>query len=744
MITLEDRKYIENKYHDTNKPFDPFRRMQYHGYEYPNNGLNDDEIIKGLIEYDKTLEGLSHPIVKARAVEYVLKNTKIDVNEHDYFIGINSWNRLAEKITQDKWIRELFASIPEMNTTMQDYVGSGVMHVVPDFDHVIPDWNAIISLGFKGLLERVIKYKKYHEKNGTLTSSVKEHFDAMIIEYEAIIAFINRLYEFAKKQTHKKAVTISESLKRIKDGAPQTFFDVLQTIYIFFMISESVDSFQVRSLGHGLDSTLYPFYKKGIDEGSLTKDEVKNYLSYFLMQWTGIGNYFGQPLYLGGTNLDGSSKVNELSYLILDVYEELGIFNPKVQIKVNHNTPKEFVLKVCDMIRRGKSCFVFCCEPGFVEAMKAYGVTEDEAIEFDISGCYESKVRGNEVATGCASFNALKPVLYVLYNGYDSELNKQIGIKTGETSELKTFDDFYSAYVKQCDYIMETAIDLVDKFERCFSLVNPSMIYSATVEGSLIKGEDAYQNGAKYNNSGIGISGFAQAIDSLLAVKKFVYEDKLVSLEQLKSALDNDWEGYENLRLKIKNYNCKYGNGNKDVDEFSKKLLDRIFTRFNNRPNARGGVYKTELHSALYFVRQGKKTGASPDGRRKGEEISKNASPSVGMDREGVTALINSILRLEPSAHHEGCCLDLMLHPSSVEGEDGLEAMYALLMAYLNNNGMSLQMNVFNTKMLIDAQKNPEKYQNLQVRVCGWNVLWNNLSKAEQDAYIERAKNIKE
>ena len=420
MITDLDRKYIENKYHDTNKPFDAFRRMQYHGYEYPNNGLDDSEIIEGLKEYAQVLDGLSRPIVKARAIEYVLKNTTIDVNEHDYFIGVNSWNRLAEKITYDKWIRDLFASIPEMNTTMQDYVSSGVMNVVPDFDHVIPDWKAILELGFNGIIERVKKYKNLHRENGTLTEEMADRFDAMVIEYTAIINFIERLYNFAKEQNNEKAKDVADCLKRLHDGAPQNFYDALQMIYIYFMISESVDSYQVRSLGHGLDSTLYPFYKRDLENGTFTKDEMKNLLSYFLMQWTGIGNYFGQPTYLGGTDIDGKTKVNELSYLILDLYSELGIFNPKVQIKVNYNTPKDFLFKAFEMVRKGQPCFVFCCEKGFIKAMMEYGVPLEEAVNFDIAGCYESKVRANEVSTACSTFNMVKPVLYVMRRGLTS------------------------------------------------------------------------------------------------------------------------------------------------------------------------------------------------------------------------------------------------------------------------------------------------------------------------------------
>ncbi|MBE5734415.1 MAG: hypothetical protein E7347_05135 [Clostridiales bacterium] len=742
MINNIDREFIENKYHLKSEPFNPHRRMEYHGYNYPNNGLTDKEIIDGLREYALKLEGLPRPVIKARAIEYVLKNTKIDVNEHDYFIGIYSWNRLAEKITYDKWIRELFASIPKMNTVMQDFVASGAMSLTPDFDHVIPSWDSLMDLGFKGILDRVVKYENIHKENETLTEQLKGHFDGVKIAYQAVIDFIDRLYNFALKQNHEKSKTVANCLKNLRDGAPQNFFDALQMIYIYFMLSESVDSYQVRSLGHGLDGTLYKFYKQDLENGTFTREEMKNFLSYFLMQWTGIGNYWGQPTYIAGTNLDGTTKVNELTYLILDVYEELGIYNPKVQVKVNHNTPKEFVLRVCDMIRKGQTCFVFCCEPGFVKAMMEYGLTYEEAYNFDISGCYESKARADEVATGCAGFNMLKPVLYALNNGYDNAFKKQIGVKTGDISTLKTFDDFYFAFIKQSDYLFEEGMEIIKDFEQHLGEVNPSLLYSGTIERSLAKGVDGYQCGVKFNNSGIGISGFASAIDALMVIKKFVYEDKIVTLEQLKTALDNDWVGYENLRYKILNSKFKYGNDEPETDALAKSALTRVFEKVNNMPNSRGGVFKSEMHSALEFVRKGQRTSASPDGRKFGEELSKNASPSVGADREGVTALINSALKLLPYKHHEGFCLDIMLHPTTVQGDEGLETMYSLIKTYMQNGGMSLQMNIFNEEMLVDAQNNPKKYENLQVRVCGWNVLWNNLSKEEQDAYILRAKNI--
>ena len=175
---------------------------------------------------------------------------------------------------------------------------------------------------------------------------------------------------------------------------------------------------------------------------------------------------------------------------------------------------------------------------------------------------------------------------------------------------------------------------------------------------------------------------------------------------------------------------------------YAEAMAEYFASKVNNRPNARGGVYKAFMHSAMQFVRQGEKTEATPDGRYAGDEISKNGSPSVGMDREGITALIKSALKTHPYTYSEGFCLDIMLHPSAVSGNEGFEIMKSLLFVYMKNGGQSIQFNVFDAETLKDAQKHPEKYQNLQVRVCGWNVLWNNLSTKEQNAYITRTENI--
>ena len=741
----DDRSFIENKYHKTDEPFNPYSRMACHGYDFDKStGLEDEEIKDGLSKlYEKTKD-LPHPVAKAYAVKYVLENTKIDINEHDLFVGLWSVNRLANSVTLNKWNAEVFETIlPKVKQKMNDMNESGAVAIWPDFDHVVPDWDAILCLGFPGLKKRAEEYKELHKARGTLSPETEAFFDGIIIEYTAIIALVDRLYRLALTQNHDKAKKVAECLLHIRDGAPQNIYEAMQVIYIYFMVSECFDSYQVRSLGNGLDNTLYGFYKNDLKSGAYTKEEIKELFRYFFFQWSAIGNYWGQPFYMGGTNADGSTKYNELSYDILDVYDELGIYNPKIQVKINENTPDRLLFKVFDMIRRGKSCFALCCEPGMIKAVMGYGATYEEALNMDIRGCYETGVRANEVSSATGYVNALKSVEYVFSNGFDSRIGKQLGLKTGELKDLKTFEDFYSAVLKQWENLIEMTIDVSKQYEKYLSFINPSNMYSATIEGALKKGADAYQSGAKFNNSALLNCGFASLVDAVMAVKESVYDKKAVTLEALSAALAADWNGFEDLHTKVVKSPHKYGNDDAETDRYAEAMSAYFASKVNNRPNARGGVYKAIMHTAMEFVWEGEKTGATPDGRYAGDEISKNGSPSVGMDREGVTALIKSALKARPYTYCESFCLDVMLHPTAVSGDEGLEIMKSLLFMYMKNGGQTVQFNVFNTEMLRDAQKHPEKYQNLQVRVCGWNVLWNNLSEKEQNAYITRAENIR-
>lgn len=752
-----DRATIRNKYHLCDKPFDPYARMAYHGYDFDEKtGMTDEQIREGLKSVREKTKSLSHPERKARAVEYVLQNTRIDIGESDFFPGIYSLNRLANTVTFNEWYDEVFdGKIPEIKEEMRKMSDSGAAVIWPDFDHVVPDWDGILSLGFAGLKNRAEEYKTKCEKSGTLTEEKRAFYDGIIIEYNAVCEFVGRLCALAREKAAerpgergKRAEFVADSLNRIAVGAPVNIYDAMMTVFIYFIVSECFDSYQVRSLGNGLDGTLLRFYENDLKNGVFMREEIKGMLKYFLFQWQAIGNYWGQPLYLGGTDKNGNTKYNDLSRLILEAYDEMRIYNPKIQIKVNENTPDDILNKVLDMVRRGISSFVFVCEPGMIRAMMSYGATCDEAREGDVRGCYETGVRANEVSSATGYVNAAKAVEYVFSDGFDRNLNDYFGLRTGEITDgnapFYTFEDFYSAVTKQWSALIEKTIAASLGYEKYMAYVNPSNMYSATIKGALEKGADAYQCGVKFNNSSVLNCGFATLVDSVMAVKEFVYDKKEVTLETLKTALNGDWNGFERLRANIKNSVHKYGNDDEQTDLYAASMAAYFANEVNNRPNARGGVYKAVMHSAMQFKWEGEKTFATPDGRKKGDENSKNGSPSIGADRSGVTAAISSAIKVRPYTYPESFCLDLMLHPSACEGDEGLGVMRSLIKTYMRGGGMAIQFNVLDVETLRDAQAHPDKYPGLQIRVCGWNVLWNNLSKAEQDAYIARVESVRD
>lgn len=740
-ITENDRHYIENKYHRTDEAFDPFDRLNYHGYEYDaSTGLDDAQMHAALEELFEQNRGTDHALAKARGFAFILDHARIDVSQNDWFFGLYNWARPLTKTFLSKWYTELFDTMPDVRELMHDYNASGTAELWLDTEHVVPYWVDILKLGFPGLLARV---RNYHAQCTDLTPKKEAFYQAIETEYEAILRFLSRLAAYADAHPGTKSGRIAASLRTIRDGAPQSTFDALQTMYTYHALSEYVDCYQARSLGNGLDRSLYAFWKRDIESGTFTRDEIKGFLAYFLLQFSAVGNYWGQPFYLCGTDYDGKTDISEWTLDILEVYDSLDLYNPKIQVKINPDTNPKIIDKVLRMIRAGHTSFVFCCEPGIVKSlMSCYGVTEEEAKNVDISGCNEMHICGKEACMISALPNAAKAIEYVFNDGIDGVTGKRLGLATGDVAKMESFEAFYAAFLKQFAHILDTVIDAARRYEKHVGETNPSVLLSAAVESSLEKGVDAYAFGFKYPTSCLMLCSFATTVDSILAVKELVFEKKVTTLAVLKDALQHNWEGYEDLRRLALNARDKYGNANPRADLYAAALFRWFSVYVTGQKNSRGGVYKVGVPSTLHFIMQGKVTQATPDGRKMGEECSKNVAPVIGMERGGVTAMIHSALATEPWLFSEAYVLDVMLHPSAVSGEDGLEAMKGLIDTYMKHDGISIQFNIFSVEMLRDAQTHPEKYKNLQVRVSGWNVLWNDLSREDQEAYIKRAASL--
>lgn len=733
----QDREYLINKFRCP--VFDP------------STGRGSDDISAGIVAFAEQLERekLPKPVIKARCFEHICRNLMIDVNPHDCFPGFGSYNRKKRPVLPllNKWNREIDDRDNHEND--QEIIlrnASGAQTVWKDFDHSIPDWDALISLGFAGLRERAKKYRAIHEGNGTLTPEVQAHFEAMDITVNAVLETLRRLIDYAG-QHHSGNERIKaeiSALEQLVSGPPRNFYEVLMLIYIHFYFGEQIDHMQVRSIGGNLDVRLYPFYKNDLESGTFTVEKMREFLTCFLMQWDSIDNYWGHPFYLGGTGENGESLYNEVSYLILEVFRELAIPTPKIQLKIAKNTPEKLLDTALSMVRDHHSSLTFVSESGIRHALTRLGFSDEEARTCNITGCYESAPKTASNVTGASYLNLLKCIEFVFYDGTDPRTGYRMDCRAKSLDEIGSFDEFYLAFLKYLDANIECIVRNTFENEKYLHEINPSPLYSLTILNSLVTGLDGFAKGNVHNLSTIQFTGLGTAVDALMAVKKYVFDWKILSLKEFRGILKDNWAGAGTLRRKILRDKFKYGNGIPEVDRYAAEIVGFIGKRVNRRPNSRNGFFIASGHCARTFITLGNLTGATPDGRLAGEEISKNLSPTMGADSNGITALIRSVTTIDSADLPGDFPLDAMLHPTSVQGQDGLDAMKRLLATYISLNGIVIQFNIFNAEELREAQRDPQKYANLQIRVCGWNVRFVELAKPEQDAYIKRAENIME
>ncbi len=734
-IKPNDYDYIMQKYNKETQN----RFMRCDDLFSEDSGMAPDLILSGLKENDKLCSAESRPVRKARAMEFVLKNTRISCDARDRYPAINMIDRPLNFLFWE-WRNELFGEIiPEVEAVRFDMEKKGIATCWPDFDHSVPDWDRLFALGFKGILVESEKARISLNEKAPLSEEQIAFFDGIKITYEAIVDFMDRLSAQAANISGQERMV--KAFQNLKNGAPTTFYEALLFNYIYFMLSEHIDALQVRSLCN-FDRLLYRFYKNDLENG-VTEEEIRTDLAYFFMQFTSMNNYWNQPVFLGGCKEDGSTEINGLSYLFLDVYDEMGIFNPKVQIKVADSTPKDLILKALDMIRRGKNSIVFLSDATIRKALVFSGATPEQARLCDVKGCYEYSVQGS-YTTGMNYVNLLKPLEYAMHEGRDAVSGEFSGNASPNIDSYKTFDELYDEYKRQLKNVIDLVINTVNSYEDYLYTVSPLSMLSATYESCLKSGRDAIGGGSVRNNSNMMFGYVANLADSFSNIKKYVFDEKRLTLRELRDMLDKNFEGNEKWQAIFRADRNKFGN-NKDIpDNFAVDIVNFLAENTCGRPNSklRGGKWTCGFHNARMSYTQGYVTAASADGRSFGEELSKNMSAQIGMNREGATAAILSTTKIDATAFPGDACLDLGLLPSAVKGDDGLEAMYGLLMTFIKRGGHAMHINVFDAETLRDAQKHPEKYQDLQIRVSGWNVLFNNINKVEQDSFIRQAEGL--
>ena len=663
-------------------------------------------------------------VVKATLYAWLCDNLAIGMSPHDWFPAFACWDRYARPLSpvvrrRDSEIFKRFNA--DEARRMAEGNASGKWTFWKDFDHSVPEWEKNLALGFPGLDRRL-------RENGRAAPRDR----AVGIVSEATLRLLDRFVAYGAAHDDGRSPRLRkqvEGLKRLRAGPPQTAYDALLFIYLYFVCSEHLDVVQCRSLSI-LDVVLWPLYRADLAAGRTTEAEFREQFRHFLWQWGSIDNYWGQPATLGGTKADGTTEYNPLSEIILDVLDDYAQPSPKFHLKIARNTPPAILRKALDMARRHRSV-AFCGEEPIRRILTHCGYTEDEARRFYTKGCYEFCVPEGANDTGVGYVSLVKPVSDLL-----------AGAARGDFA-AEDFAAFERAYTAAVVTTLAEAMDIAAAFERHLDDVNPANLATLAVENAVKTGRDAFANGAsRGNHTRILTVGFGTAVDALLAVREIVYERREMTLAALGRLMAKDWAGREDLRLRMQRAPRKWGANDPEANALAARLGKALARAVNGKPNARGGRFGLSGHCARQFVCQGERLGATPDGRKAGDEVSKNLSPAVGADREGATALVLTLGALDARDWPGDFPLDVMLLPSSVSGEKGLDAMEALVRAFFAQGGALIQFNVFDVAELRDAQAHPERYENLQVRVCGWNVRWNDLPKKEQDAYIRRAEEL--
>lgn len=710
-LSADDARYVERKWRED--------------LTDPETGLYS-EALHPLIDAEvKRLDGKPWAVVKARLFDLVCRKMSIGLSAHDWFPafglrGSQFRRPLVKTINWRTYSVVLPAKCPGVLEEMSKGRQDGWWDMWVDFDHTVPDWDFLLANGFPGMKRRLLENWRdtpFHE--------------ALLITADACLGLLDRLVahgEGLPARTPRQERQVA-ALRQLRAGAPQTAYEAMMFVYVYWTLSEQVDVYKVNMLAH-VDQTLLPFYRADLAAGRTTPEEFREHLTHFVWQWGSVDCHWGQSDYLGGTAADGSSEYNEISALMLDVNDTLGLPTPKLQLKIARNTPDWVWRKALDMTRRHRS-LVFCGEEPMMRTLKSsFGCTDEEARTCNVHGCYEFTPKGQSAETGPGYVNLLKPVEDLLARAHDG------------TFQAAKWEDFLAAYEAEMSARASRCRELACAFERHLSEVNPANLFSLSMETSVRRGLDAYQGGVRYASTHILQVALGTTVDALLAVKELVYERRELSLADLGRLMARNWEGREDLRLRMLRSRRKWGANDPEANALGRRVGHVFGQTINGHPNTRGSVCRASGHSAYKFIELGRKTGATPDGRKAGDEMSKNLSASVGADSEGVTALLNTVASIDLEDFPSDVPLDVTLLPRAVEGEKGLDMMRVLVERYFRGGGCAIHFNLLDAAELRDAQAHPERYANLQVRVCGWNVRWNDLPKRDQDAYIQRAEEL--
>ncbi|MFZ5354400.1 MAG: trans-4-hydroxy-L-proline dehydratase [Bacillota bacterium] len=752
--------------------------------------------------YEKYAGRVSVPMLRALSFKHIMENKTICINELELIVGergpapqaaptypelcchtlqdmdiMNSREKISFKVTDEdkrlqgeriipywagKSMRDLL--INSMDDKWKECYEAGIFTEFMEQrapGHTVGD-DKLYKKGFQDFKREIEEaFAQLDFYNDTQAYEKGEELRAMLICADAIIHFAKRHSAMAKELARKEKdptrkgelLRISEICSRVPAHKPETFWEALQAYWFVHLgVITELNTWDAFDPGR-LDQHLYPYYKKELAEGTLTREKAKELLECF---WIKFNNQPAPPkvgitlkesgtytdfanINIGGLKPDGTDGVNELSYLLLEVIDEMRLLQPSSNIQVSRESPDSFILKAGEVIRKGWGQPSIFNADAVVEELLRQGKSLEDARCGGNSGCVETGAFGKEAYILTGYFNLTKVLEITLNNGIDPRTGKLLGLQTGDPRSLESFDELFEAFAKQLRYFIDIKIKGNNIIEKLYAAYMPSPFLSIITDDCIKKGKDYNAGGARYNTTYIQGVGIGTITDSLSAIKYFVFDEKSITMEQLMNALASDYGNCEPLRQRLMNKAPRYGNDDDYADEIMSRVFNEFFNAVDGRKTMRDGTYRINMLPTTCHVYFGSVIGATTDGRKAGKPLSEGISPVQGTDRKGPTAVIKSAAKMD-HIRTGGTLLNQKFTPQLLQGEDGLMKLVYLVRAYFKMKGHHIQFNVVDAETLRKAQQCPEQFNDLIVRVAGYSDYFNNLSKGLQDEIIARTE----
>jgi len=589
-----------------------------------------------------------------------------------------------------------------------------------------------------------------------------EELKAMDVSCDAVIVFAERHADLAEKlattesdpQRVAELQTIAEVCRWVPANAPRTFHEAIQMYWFVHLgtITE-LNGWDAMNPGH-FDQHLTPFYQAELAAGTLTRERAKELLSCF---WIKVNNHPAPPkvgitaresgtyndftnINIGGVTSNGKDGVSEVSYIMLEVVEELHILQPGNSVHVSSKTSDRFLNAACKVIRQGHGYPSVFNPDVYIVEMLRQGKSLKDAREGGCSGCIEVGAFGKEAYILTGYLNVPKILEVTLNNGIDPVTGKTAGIETGDPGDFESYDELYEAFKRQLDFIVDTKVRVSNYIDRMFAKYAPAPFLSVVIEDCISKGKDYYDGGPRYNTNYIQCTGLGTTTDSLSVLKKHVFEDKTFSMERVLGAVGKNFEGEEFLRQTVLNKTPFFGNDDDYADEIALKIYHDLLDAIDGKPNVKGESFHLNMLSTTCHIYFGKVMGATPNGRLAGKSISDGTSPSHGADSRGPSAVIRSLTKLDHTMSG-GTLLNQRFLPSLLKRDEDVVRLGQLIRSYFTLGGHHIQFNIVDTATLQAAQAAPEDYKDLLVRMAGYSDYFNDMNADLQQEVIERTEN---